>query len=43
VLVRVHDLSEKEARVAQVSADRDEGVSHGDPVELIAGERAPAE
>jgi hypothetical protein len=43
VLVRVHDLGEKEARVAQVSMDRDEGVSHGDPVELVAGERALAD
>jgi len=40
VLVRVVDLSEREARVCQVNADRDEGVGHGDPVELIAGERA---
>jgi hypothetical protein len=43
VLVQVRDLGEKEARVTQVNAERDEGVSHGDPVELIAGERAPAE
>jgi hypothetical protein len=40
VLVRVVDLGEREARVAQVNLDRDEGVGHGDPVELIAGERA---
>jgi len=40
VLVRVLDLHDREVRVTQVDAGRDEGVSHGDPAELIAGERA---
>jgi hypothetical protein len=39
----VRELSEREARVAQVNSNRDEGVSHGDPVELMAGERALTE
>lgn len=41
-LVRVHVLSltGRDARVVQVAGDRDEGVSHGDPVEFVAGERA---
>jgi hypothetical protein len=43
VLVQVRDLGEKEARVTQVHTNRDEGVSHGDPVELVAGEHALAE
>ena len=43
VLVQVRELSEREARVAQVNSNRDEGVSHGDPVELMAGERALTE
>jgi hypothetical protein len=40
--VRVHVLSltGRDARVVQVAGDRDEGVSHGDPVEFVAGERA---
>jgi hypothetical protein len=43
VLVRVLDLHEREIRVTQVDAGSDEGVSHGDPAELIAGERALAD
>ena len=38
VLVRVIELTEKDARVTQLHADRDEGISHGDPVELLAGD-----
>jgi hypothetical protein len=40
VLVRVLEITGRDARVVQVNADRDEGISHGDPVELLAGERA---
>jgi hypothetical protein len=29
--------------VAQIAADRDEGVSHGDPVEFVASERAASD
>jgi hypothetical protein len=39
VPVRVVALSGRDARVAQVNPERDEGISHGDPVELLAGER----
>jgi hypothetical protein len=41
-LVRVHilGLTGRDARVAQVNRDRDEGVSHGDPVEFVARERS---
>ncbi|MFN8632564.1 MAG: hypothetical protein U0893_01830 [Chloroflexota bacterium] len=42
VLVRVVDLTEKDARVVQVDAGRDDGVSHGDPVELVVTERGLA-
>jgi hypothetical protein len=41
VLVRVLELTARDARVEQVATDRDEGVSHGDPVEFLASERAP--
>jgi hypothetical protein len=40
VRVRVVALSGRDARVTQVAADRCEGVSHGDPVDFIAVERA---
>ena len=43
VLVRVLSLTGRDARVAQIARERDEGVSHGDPVEFVAGERAPSE
>jgi len=43
VLVHVLALTGRDARVAQVASDRDEGVSHGDPVEFVAGERAQSE
>ena len=43
VLVRVLALTGRDARVAQIAADRDEGVSHGDPVEFVVSERAPSE
>jgi hypothetical protein len=42
VRVRVIGLSDKDARVTQLDPGRDEGVSHGDPVELEAGEASPA-
>ncbi len=41
VFVRVLSLTGRDARVAQIAHDRDEGVSHGDPVEFVACERAP--
>ncbi len=41
VLVRVVALSGRDARVVQLDADRHVGVSHGDPVEFVAAERAP--
>jgi hypothetical protein len=40
VMVHVLALTGRDARVAQVATDRDEGVRHGDPVEFIATERA---
>jgi hypothetical protein len=40
VLVQVLDLHDRDVTVTQVDAGRDEGVSHGDPAELIADERA---
>jgi hypothetical protein len=40
VLVHVVSLTGRDARVAQVAAGRAEGVSHGDPVEFVAGERS---
>jgi hypothetical protein len=43
VLVRVQTLTGRDARVVQVDSDRDEGVSHGDPVEFVADERAATE
>lgn len=43
VLVRVLAVTGRDARVAQVAADRDEGVSHGDPVEFVACERASSD
>lgn len=43
VLVRVVSLTGRDARAAQIAADRDEGVSHGDPVEFVASERAPSD
>jgi hypothetical protein len=43
VLVRVLALTGRDARMAQLAQDRDEGVSHGDPVEFVASERAPFE
>lgn len=43
VLVRVLSLTGRDARVAQIARERDEGVSHGDPVEFVAGEHAPSE
>lgn len=36
--VQVVELSEKEARATQIASDRDEGVSHGDPVEMVVSE-----
>jgi hypothetical protein len=43
VLVRVVELTERDARAAQVAVNRDQGVNHGDPVEFVAGEpRGPA-
>lgn len=43
VMVRVLSLTGRDATVAQVAADRDEGVSHGDPVEFVPCERAPSD
>jgi hypothetical protein len=40
VMVHVLSLTGRDARVAQVARDLDQGVSHGDPVEFVAGERA---
>lgn len=40
VSVRVIALTGRDARAAQIAHDRDEGVSHGDPVEFVAGERS---
>jgi hypothetical protein len=41
VMVRVVQLSERDARVVQTAAGRDEGVSHGDPVGFVPAERVP--
>lgn len=41
VIVRVVQLSERDARVVQTAAGRDEGVSHGDPVTFVPAERVP--
>ncbi len=35
VIVRVVQLSERDARVVQADAGRDEGVNHGDPVAFV--------
>ena len=43
VLVRVHALTGRDARAAQLATDRGEGVGHGDPVEFVASERAPTD
>jgi len=43
VLVHVMSLTGRDARVAQIVRDRDEGVSHGDPVEFVPGERAQSD
>lgn len=43
VLVRVIALTGRDARATQIADDRDEGVGHGDPVEFVAGERAPSD
>jgi hypothetical protein len=43
VPVRVISLTGRDARVAQIAQDRDEGVGHGDPVEFVASERAPSD
>jgi hypothetical protein len=41
-MVHVLSLTGRDARVAQVARDRDESVSHGDPVEFVPSERAPS-
>jgi len=41
LLVRVVQLGERDARVVQSVSDRNEGVSHGDPVEFVPVERSP--
>jgi hypothetical protein len=38
-LVQVRGLTERDATVIQINPGRHEGVGHGDPVELVAGER----
>ena len=43
VLVHVVALTGRDARVAQVARNRDEGVSHGDPVEFVPSERAQSD
>ena len=42
VPVRVLSLTGRDARVAQIAEDREEGVGHGDPVEFVASDRAPS-
>lgn len=41
VMVRVHDLSERDAQAVQVSSDRAKGVQQGDPVDFAAVLRLP--
>jgi hypothetical protein len=41
VLVRVVQLSERDARVVQAHPGRSEGVNHGDPVAFVPAERVP--
>lgn len=43
IIVRVVQLSERDARVVQAEPGRDEGVSHGDPVTFVPAERVPEE